>query len=58
MLQFQAPNNVVNYYIASYSANRDMFYADPASGQIYLRTSIIGTSVNQYTVSKENCTHF
>ncbi|WAQ95445.1 FAT4-like protein [Mya arenaria] len=47
----QSPNNLVNYYIASYSANRDMFYMDPTTGNVFLRTSIIGTNVNQYNVS-------
>ncbi|XP_052789236.1 protocadherin Fat 1-like [Mya arenaria] len=44
----QSPNNLVNYYIASYSANRNMFYMDPTTRNVFLRTSIIGTNVNHY----------
>ena len=51
---FQAPNNVVNYYIASYSLNREIFYVDPTSGQVFLRTSMIGTSIDRYNVSTDD----
>ncbi|WAQ96546.1 FAT4-like protein, partial [Mya arenaria] len=50
----QSPNNLVNYYIASYSANRNMFYMDPTTRNVFLRTSIIGTNVNHYNVSEKH----
>ena len=37
--------------ISSGSANRDLFYMDEVTGSVYLRTSIIGSGVDQYVVS-------
>ena len=48
---FQSPNNVIRYMISSGSANRDLFYMDEVTGSVYLRTSIIGSGVDQYVVS-------
>ena len=48
---FQSPNNVVRYMISSTSANRDLFFMEETTGNVYLRTSIIGSGVDQYVVS-------
>ena len=50
-LYFQSPNNVVRYMISSTSANRDLFFMEETTGNVYLRTSIIGSGVDQYVVS-------
>jgi hypothetical protein len=49
-LIIKEPYNTVGYYIVSGSQNSELFFATPSTGQIYLRTNIVGTSINQYNV--------
>ncbi|XP_046579033.1 protocadherin Fat 4-like [Haliotis rubra] len=45
------PNNVVIYSLAQTSNYRDIFFVDDVNGNVYLRTSLIGTTSNSYELS-------
>ncbi|KAJ8319080.1 hypothetical protein KUTeg_004171 [Tegillarca granosa] len=46
----RAPNSVVSYSIASNSPNRNLFYIDSSSGQVFLKSSLVGVLGDPYTV--------
>ncbi|XP_041364042.1 protocadherin Fat 1-like [Gigantopelta aegis] len=45
-----SPNNVVNYKVMENSPNRDLFFIDGTTGDVYLRNSIIGAAFDEYQV--------
>lgn len=47
----QSPNNIVRYQIVSQTLNSDLFTVNDQTGQVYLRTNVLGNNVNQYNVS-------
>lgn len=47
----QSPNNIVRYQIVSQTLNGDLFTVNDQTGQVYLRTNVLGNNVNQYNVS-------
>ncbi len=46
----RAPFNDIRYEIESNSQYRDRFILDARTGQLFLRRSLVGENINQYTV--------
>ncbi|XP_046579035.1 protocadherin Fat 4-like [Haliotis rubra] len=51
VLTIHIPNNVVIYSLAQTSNYHDIFFVDDVNGNVYLRTSLIGTTSNSYELS-------
>ena len=51
LFTFQSPNNIVRYQIVSQTLNSDLFTVNDQTGQVYLRTNVLGNNINQYNVS-------
>lgn len=41
----------MRYQIVSQTLNSDLFTVNDQTGQVYLRTNVLGNNVNQYNVS-------
>ncbi|KAK3089813.1 hypothetical protein FSP39_006721 [Pinctada imbricata] len=46
-----SPNNVIRYNVVSQTSNSDLFYSNDATGQIYIRSNVLGNNINQYNIS-------
>jgi hypothetical protein len=49
---FQAPFNEFDFTIEDTSQYQDRFILEAETGRLYLRRSLVGESINQYTVSQ------
>ena len=41
----------MRYQIVSQTLNSDLFTVNDQTGQVYLRTNVLGNNINQYNVS-------
>ena len=46
----QAPHNIVRFKLDDNSQHQDLFQVESATGELFLRRSLVGDAANQYTV--------